>query len=801
MNIEEVLYRAVVSESKGCNVLCIGENGSGKSTVLSNVLSKLGKEGYHTIYTSGELGKGIAFGSIREGIKNFREKIGGISVVPMALSGINLDVNVKDRYAGLEGLLKEIKGITKEYSPLVIGIDDIDEADKGTIDFIAYLTRVIEGMGVYIIATASNEEGLAKEINEEIQEKKIKVFRIPPLSRDEIIKILDQKGISWNEELLNMCEGNIGKAIKLANAGKEEQYTEEEKKIIEIMSIMNGKGKYSTLVEIIKIDESKLVESIENLTEKGLIKELAGDNLVLTSKGMASRVINELSKKELEEYANNALKVLMSKYKRGIKEEIDEICYLYGLLGKYHEELQFRIEQMKILKEEYDIEDEIKVGEIIIKNYNENTGWSNDEKKLITETYINMGDCEISKGNIEEGINYYQNGLKIANEIEYYEGAILIHIKIGHTYFDESEYDKANKEYSDALKIGNMHSIDKYEALIYNYIGHIYEMKGANKKAMEYYNKALNIAEIHKDEADMAHSYHRMGTIYYYLNDFKKAEEYLNKALRIRERLGLLEVMGHTLNNLGIVENVKGNYDKSMEYYLRYKAIADRISNMESILTVNNNISAIYVDAEEYDKAEKMILENIEVAKKLNANYSLTLSYMNIGNLYVERKEYEKGKHYLHLSYDTLIKHEIYYLYPSECTSLAELYIKMGEMDKAWQYIEDAKNSKEKKVELSITDEISIMESESLYYEYKEEYEKAEERILKAISMYHGMPNKEGQSSAYEQYAKLLIKMKRIEEAKKYYVEAIKLCREMKLEKKSNRLENELKNLQDHERQ
>ena len=796
MNIEDELYRAIVSESKGCNVLCMGANGSGKSTILYNVLSQLSKEGYHTIYTSGELGKGIAFGSIREGIKNFREKIGGISVVPMALSGINMDVNVKDRYAGLEGLLKEIKGITKDYSPLVIGIDDIDEADKGTIDFIAYLTRVIEGMGVYIIATASNEEGLSKEINEEIQEKKIKVFRIPPLSRDEIIKILNQKGISWNEELLNMCEGNIGKAIKLANAGKEEQYTKEEKKIIELLSIMNGKGKYSTLVEILKTDESKIVEVIENLTKKGLIKELAGDNLVLTSKGMASKVINELSKGQLEEYANNALKVLMAKYKRGIKEEIEEICYLYGLLEKYHEELQYRIEQMRILKEEYDVEDEIKVGEIIIKNYNKNKEWNNEENKLVTETYINLGDCEISKGNMEEGINYYQNGLKIANNIDYYEGAILIHIKIGHAYFEESEYEKANEEYSNALKIGNMHNIDKYEALIHNYIGHIYEMKGANKKAMEYYNKALKMAEVHKNEGDMAHSYHRMGTVYYYQNDFKKAEEYLNKALRIREKLGLLEVLGHTLNNLGIVENIKSNYDKSMEYYLRYKAIAERISNIEGILTANSNISTVYVDAEEYDKAEKMILENIEVAKKLNANYSLTLSYMNIGNLYVERKEYEKGKYYLHLSYDTLIKHEIYYLYPSECTSLADLYIKIGEMDKAWQYIEDAKNSKEKKVELSITDEISIMESESLYYEYKGEYEKAEEMIQKAINMYNGMPNKEGQSIAYEQYAKLLIKMKRIEEAKKYYIEAIKLCKEIKLEKKSNRLENDLKNLQ-----
>lgn len=102
----------------------------------------------------------------------------------------------------------------------------------------------------------------------------------------------------------------------------------------------------------------------------------------------------------------------------------------------------------------------------------------------VAQDYYQLGSIFLDKKLYVQSINLFQKALKLANEIEP-ENKALIYNALGFAYFAQEQYDLAIRNYKEALKLYPDYVI----AL--NNLGNVYEKKQMVSKAVEIYEQTL----------------------------------------------------------------------------------------------------------------------------------------------------------------------------------------------------------------------------------------------------------------------------------------------------------------------
>lgn len=102
--------------------------------------------------------------------------------------------------------------------------------------------------------------------------------------------------------------------------------------------------------------------------------------------------------------------------------------------------------------------------------------------RVISDGYVNRGYSNIAVGKIEEGLNDFDEALKVnPNESRAYLGK-------GNFLRDEGKYEEAIEEYSKAISIN-----DDFVMWAYNNRGRVYAKLGQYNEALKDLNKAVGI--------------------------------------------------------------------------------------------------------------------------------------------------------------------------------------------------------------------------------------------------------------------------------------------------------------------
>ncbi len=781
-NKENILQKLLPGKgSPGISIILTGEEGLGKSSLLMELRNDLLQKGASILFSNGKVGNNTPYGVIYTSIKEFRERIGGISIPPIILSGIEMEPDISsDRFRALENILHDIKNINKEFSPLVVMIDDLEYADLGSQEFISYLTRAMSDLSVSFIGTVESFTNVSSDIKELVRNHVIESVKIEPYTINELDNILRKKGITLSEELLNEANGNPLKAIKLLNRNQYriDGLSKTEKEILKVTYLYGGRIKVMLLMDVISGSEDEIVDSIDNLVSKNIIYEDTSDYISYSHQMDMNDIGKVITDNEKKEYSMKLINSIKKIHGRKMEAYANILSKLSENIGIYTDAYIYGREHMQHLLKGYAIEDAIKEGTRLTELY-KNRGLEKDSRCLkdAIDLYIKLGEMNYGMGNISDGENCLKIALNMAERSRAVDKELYIHIRMGRVHFNEGDYGVALNEYEKALSmIGNGN--EKYEAQINNYIGHIYEMEGKYVRALEYFKKAESIAKSNGIDEEIAHAIHRIGTVQFNTGDMDKAEAALKKAEHIRGNLGLLKEQGYSLNNLGIVENLRGNYEKSMEYYKKAKTIAERISDMNSIITVNTNIGDVYTEFGDFDKAEKMFIENMELATKINDAYTKALSYFNLADVYRYRELYDKAKEYIIRTLEVVKEHNITQILPDVYSTFAEIEIKRNNYVEAMSYIklgyESNSTSLSNKISLA-----ALKRVESLYNQYMGNYEVAEKLVQESIDLTISISLKFTLPQLYDQYGDLLCLMNRQKEGLNYYTESRRLYDEM----------------------
>lgn len=327
---------------------------------------------------------------------------------------------------------------------------------------------------------------------------------------------------------------------------------------------------------------------------------------------------------------------------------------------------------------------------------------------------------EIFKGITRDTIkmNYL---LKKSLEVDYYEGASFAYNKLGASYRNISNYQKAIESHTKALEYARQSNNVALEVRSLNMLGVVYRRMDAIRSALDYHKEALDIAEAQENltlelKYNIAVSQNSMGNIYLALKQYNLALDQFNKSLKIE--LELDNKLGLAINNqnIGFAKEKLGSLNEALKFYEKSLKYNNYIDSEIGRVICYNSIGNIYIQKEEFKKAEAYLKDALSKALQINDQYYISTSYLNLGLLQLKRQKFENSESNLNKALEISKNFNLKSTEIEASLYLSELYDKINEPEKAFSFY---KNYNE--LDETLTNERNLQYVNDLIIKYESE--------------------------------------------------------------------------------
>ena len=268
------------------------------------------------------------------------------------------------------------------------------------------------------------------------------------------------------------------------------------------------------------------------------------------------------------------------------------------------------------------------------------------DTKGIAVSLNNLGVVYETVGDNKKALEYYQKSLALQNKLGDKKAIAANLYNIGHTYYHQGKTAEGIKHFQKALALEEELGFKNGIARSLNNLGGVYDDQGDIEKALSYYFKSLKITEEIGEKKGVTQSLNNIGAIYYQLGQLKASRSYFDKSLKIQEESNDQGGIAKSLSNIGNIHLKKKEVDKALEYFFRALKIRENISQKKEIANSLNTIGGAYRFQNKYEEALKYYLKCLEIVVQTNDKEGLSISHINIGTLYYELNNLPLAKKY-----------------------------------------------------------------------------------------------------------------------------------------------------------
>ncbi len=190
--------------------------------------------------------------------------------------------------------------------------------------------------------------------------------------------------------------------------------------------------------------------------------------------------------------------------------------------------------------------------------------YKNRDKVKYGLTIMHLGDIFYKLSVPEIAIEYYQNAIKIFDQIGNNDFKALTKSKIALVYYGDYKVDTAYSILSSVLKQKISPDI---RVEIIKTLADLYFNDELWDSAMVFYNKALEYYREAGDELSVADLLVKIGKIYNIKQNYQKALASINEALEVYKKYSLHKDIGRVYNELGVIALEQKQIDKSIDYF------------------------------------------------------------------------------------------------------------------------------------------------------------------------------------------------------------------------------------------
>ncbi len=305
--------------------------------------------------------------------------------------------------------------------------------------------------------------------------------------------------------------------------------------------------------------------------------------------------------------------------------------------------------------------------------------WAGKLREMASDGYLSpfqiarshnaIGHYESAAGNYREAISSYLESIEIAESIDDLDktGRLLVqtHNNLGISFRIVGEIESGMEHYQQSLElIRKVHGEDHLQmGTAFNNIGAIYYMMQDLGQAAEYFARAAGIVEsiLGPDHSDLGAPLNNAAVCYYSLENYERAAEFLERAQKVKIA-SLGEEHPETaigFANLASIYIQNENYSKAEENYLRSISIRRNSlgNNHPDLIDPMIRLGTLYsTHFEDQEEARLQYRTALDITlERLGENHPYVAdAYLLIGETYFEDEEYSEARQYYRRSIELL---------------------------------------------------------------------------------------------------------------------------------------------------
>jgi len=329
--------------------------------------------------------------------------------------------------------------------------------------------------------------------------------------------------------------------------------------------------------------------------------------------------------------------------------------------------------------------------------------------------------------NIAQSLQYAQEGLKLAEQVQFEKGRAELHRTIGSAYYFLNDYEHAIEQYRKALDICERLQDRNGIASNYYNIGISYNAQSKYYNSLDFMQKALmlwkqsgrtnliitaykSIIELYKevDEKSLAETYalealhfaiengdrnneaflnEILARIYGSMDNKKSAEEYFQKSLQIYEDLDNRLEIARITNNMA-VHLYKDNPQKTIELLKKTIAIYEEIyPNNYNLFDIYNNLAHIFRGENQEDSTIFYIEKALSKAILSGNLQIMAYAYNTTGMFYMEKGNIARAEKDFRNAYDIALNNGLYNILANTLSGLSSVHYEKGNYKSSVEYL------------------------------------------------------------------------------------------------------------------
>ncbi len=684
--IDELVLGAM--EKKSFSIAITGNEGTGKTKILSYIYDKIDKKNLYLIPFRGEsffkhspfypiktsvsellkIKSNDSIEIIKGKIDNFLNKEARIGLYYL-FNIIPIDIQEKELINSIVFSLQELFRLKTSSDNIVLSFDDIHyfdnnsqkiiekiyqlEKNNNSISFVFLSRDNIDYKTDYSIHTKDFDKETLKLLIESRLKNKIDnkllefIFNKTqgnPLYTIELIKFLKENNILIEKDnILSIKESDIAivpDSLKSVFLEKIDSLDEEYKTFLQYSSIIGQIFDKSYLHSIFKYSIGEVDDYLSYLEENGYLNFLGGEKYRFPSEIFHNAIYNSLMKNKRKEYHNNIASFLEKMDYKSNNNYIRSIARHYDM-AENEKASDFLAMTGNIDKKLFAYKEAIYNFERASKYYKKiNLSNYSDMIFKIVNIYILTGQVKKGLEYLNQNEEYFENKKDL---IKYYNFKGIAYERMG-------DMDNAEKSYEEALRIAKIDNDEEALSKINNQMGIMYTVKGDYAKALKFFNMALEINIKLNIQNEIAIQYTNIGRIHGYMRDTDNAIKYFEMAIDIYNKLKSNIGKLTTLINLGFIYDNNGNYEKAKEIYTEALEIAQKTGKKSEEGKILNNIATIEFATGNIEKAliyfkdiEKIYEETDDTKGLAEVKVNIAEIEMNLGKFKDARIIFEQA--------------------------------------------------------------------------------------------------------------------------------------------------------------
>lgn len=259
--------------------------------------------------------------------------------------------------------------------------------------------------------------------------------------------------------------------------------------------------------------------------------------------------------------------------------------------------------------------------------------------------YFHRVGWDTSYYNLALGLEYAQEGLRLARQMNWSRGIVLCLNAVGSSYNDMGDFDEALAAHLEGLAIAeNAGMRDRVATALMN-ISLVYNSIGDKASSLRYLDSAIVVFRENNNKRGLAFAYINLGKSAFEANLTQKALDSYTQARDIGLEIHNQMVIAHGWAGMAICEADSGSHERAVIYINEALKLLDSLDTYERA-QIQARAATMYREMGDYARSEKYYRLSMGIFQSIGARDELVGFYKALSEIFEKTNRYDSALAY-----------------------------------------------------------------------------------------------------------------------------------------------------------